>query len=81
MLHAKGLPACLLDADSNQLLAVRIDDMNGAGNAGVETVNRAQDFERLLRIVQDVTLERTSYAPSVPAASRGPAFHVVGTTA
>ena len=71
----------LLDANPNQLLAVRIDDVDGAGEAGIEAVDRAQDLERLFRIVQLWPLSAASYGPSVPAASRGPAFQVVGTTA
>ena len=42
----------LLHANPNQLLAVRIEDMDGAGKAGIEAVDRAQDLERLLRILQ-----------------------------
>ena len=69
----------LADTQLQQLFAVRIDDVHGAGNAGIEAVDGAQDLERLLGIGERV-------APSAPPRTRragpsrraGPAFQVLG---
>ena len=36
----------------HEFLAVRVDDVNGTGDAGIEAVDGALDFQRLLGIVQ-----------------------------
>jgi hypothetical protein len=74
-------PSNHLYANPNQLLTVRIDDVDRAGKAGIEAVDRAQDLERLLWILHALALECRLVRTLVPAASRGPAFQVLGTTA
>lgn len=39
------------DFDFDQLFAIGIGDMHRAGNAGIEAVDGAQDFDRLLGIM------------------------------
>src|SRR5690242_9391012 len=43
--------------DLDQFLAVRIADMDGAGDARIEAVDGAQDFDRLLGIVHGMAFE------------------------
>ncbi len=45
--------------------------MHGAGDAGIETMDRALDFERLLGIVKACrSMSAASYVPGWPEASR-----------
>ena len=60
---------------------LRVDHMHRAGDAGIERMNRAQDFERTIRIGDRRIQQRRFIGAALPGASRGPAFQVVGTTA
>jgi len=80
-LDVPSIGAYLLDANPNQLLAVRIDDMDGASETGIEAVIVRRISSGCFGSSTLCPLSAASYGPSVPAASRGPAFHVVGTTA
>jgi len=75
-----SMPTGLADGHFCQLLAVRAHHVGGAGQAGVERVQRAQDLDRLLRVdhgrVHQAGFEGADLALVV---ARLP-FQVVGTT-
>ena len=42
----------MIDIDLSQGLTIRIDEMDGAADTGIEAMDRPQDFQRLLDIDQ-----------------------------
>jgi para-nitrobenzyl esterase len=56
-------PAHLLNPNLDQLLAIRIEHVHGAGQTGIEAVDGAQDLERLLRILDALAPERRLVRP------------------
>jgi len=44
--------------DTQQFLAIRIDEVHRTGEARIEAMDRPQDLERLLRIVQALPPQR-----------------------
>ena len=51
--------------DPNQFLTIGIGDVHGTGNAGIEAVNGAQDFNRLFGIMQMVSDQRGFIRPGL----------------
>ena len=71
-----------LTSQLHKFFAIWVHDMNGAGDTRIEAVDRALDLQRLLGIVEGVTIhERRLIGPRLALGSRGPAFQVDGTTA
>ncbi len=55
-------------------------EVHGAGKAWVERMDRADNLERLLRIVNGGPDEARFLGGALPFPSRGEAFQVLGTT-
>lgn len=49
----------MIDIDLHQRLTIRVDEMDGAADAGIETVDRPQDFQRSLDIDQSLADQGT----------------------
>lgn len=48
----------VLHRDAHRLLALGVQHMDGAGDAGIEAVDGAQDLDGLLGVVDGMTLKR-----------------------
>ena len=48
----------MIDVDLDQWFAVWIHDVDSAADAGVEAVDRSEDFQRLIGVVQMMPLQR-----------------------
>ena len=79
--YLPDLDGLLENLDLTEFLAVGVDDVDGAREARIEAVDRAQYLQRLFWIVHRRTGERSLVGPGCPLASRGPEFQVLGTTA